>query len=57
LLFAAIHPQGPILWAGLAAIGVMACFLTHMTGSLVPAMVMHSVHNASVLTLAIVVLG
>ncbi|MCW5938225.1 MAG: CPBP family intramembrane metalloprotease [Fimbriimonadaceae bacterium] len=56
-LFAAIHPQGPVLWAGLAAIGVMASFLTYMTGSLVPAMVMHSVHNASVLTLAIVVLG
>lgn len=56
-LFAAIHPQGPVLWAGLAAIGVMACFLTYMTGSLVPAMVMHSIHNASVLTLAVVVLG
>jgi membrane protease YdiL (CAAX protease family) len=56
-LFASIHPQGPLLWAMLTIVGGMGAFLTHMTRSLVPAMVMHCVHNASVLTLALVMTG
>ncbi|MCW5936936.1 MAG: CPBP family intramembrane metalloprotease [Fimbriimonadaceae bacterium] len=57
LLFASVHPQGPILWASLAAVGCMACYLTYMTGSLVPALVMHSVHNAAIVTLALALAG
>lgn len=56
-LFASIHPQGPLLWAMLTIVGAMGAFLTYMTRSLVPAIVMHSVHNASVLTLALIVTG
>ncbi len=55
LLFAAIHPQGPVLWAGIAAIGCMAAYVTHLTGSLIPAIVMHAVHNAFILTLALLI--
>jgi membrane protease YdiL (CAAX protease family) len=53
LLFAAIHPQGPALVLSLAAVGAMAAALTHQTRSLVPAIVMHAVHNGAVLSLAI----
>jgi membrane protease YdiL (CAAX protease family) len=56
-LFASIHPQGPAAWLGLATIGAMNCFLTYQTRSLVPAMILHAVHNAATLTLGLVVLG
>ena len=51
LLFAAIHPQGIVLWPQLAAIGAMAALLTYQTRSLVPGMVMHAVHNCTLLIL------
>lgn len=54
LLFAAVHPQGPVLWLALGTVGAMAATLTYYTGSLLPAMVMHAVHNASILTLGVV---
>ncbi len=44
-LFAAIHPQGPLLWPMLGAIGFMAGVLVHRTGSLWPAILMHGLHN------------
>ena len=56
LLFGMIHPQGPVLWPSLAAIGAMSAYLAYRTGSLVPSMVMHAVHNASILTLSLVIL-
>lgn len=51
LLFAAVHPQGIVLWPQLAAIGAMAAVLTYQTRSLVPGMVMHAVHNCTLLIL------
>lgn len=56
-LFAAIHPQGPLAWPMLAAVGSMAAFLAHKTGSLVPAIAMHAAHNAAILTFSTLVLG
>ena len=47
--FAVIHPQGPILYGALACIGMMGAFLTYRTGSLVPAIVMHALHNGTLL--------
>lgn len=55
-VFGAIHPQGPVLWASLAAIGAMGAYLAHLTGSLIPSMVMHCVHNTAILTLSLVLL-
>lgn len=55
LLFAAIHPQGPALWLGLAAVGATAALLAHHTKSLIPSIVMHAVHNAAILTFGLVI--
>lgn len=52
LLFAAIHPQGILLIPTLAAIGGMAAYVSHLRGSLLPAIVMHAVHNGALLTMA-----
>lgn len=49
--FALIHPQGPIAYPALACIGAMGAYLTYRTGSLVPAMTMHCLHNATLLLL------
>ncbi|MBI1755758.1 MAG: CPBP family intramembrane metalloprotease [Fimbriimonas ginsengisoli] len=49
LLFAVIHPTGIPAWPGLAAIGGMSAYLTYQTGSLVPSMAMHSLHNLGTL--------
>lgn len=51
LAFACIHPQGPVLWLSLAAIGAMGALLSHQTGSLISSMVMHMVHNTGLLVL------
>lgn len=53
LAFAMIHPQGIILWMPLAMIGGMGAMLTYQRGSLVPAIVMHAVHNGSLLAIAL----
>lgn len=55
-LFGAIHPQGPLLWASLGSIGAVSAFLTYFTGSLIPSMVMHAVHNSAILTMTVVLL-
>lgn len=54
LAFAAIHPQGPLLWVSLGALGFAGAVSAQYTGSLIPAIVMHALNNASVLTLALV---
>lgn len=57
LLFAAIHPQGPALILGLASIGFAASMVTQMYRSVVPAIVMHAVHNSCVLIFGLVLLS
>ncbi|MCX7799485.1 MAG: CPBP family intramembrane metalloprotease [Fimbriimonadales bacterium] len=51
LLFAMVHPTGVPAWPALAAIGAMAALLTFQTRSLVPSIVMHAVHNGTLLAL------
>lgn len=53
LLFAAVHPTGIPAWPALAGVGAMAAMLTYQTKSLVPAIVMHAVHNFATLMLAL----
>ncbi len=43
--FAAIHPTGIPAWPALAMLGISMSVVTNMRGSLVPAIVMHAVHN------------
>jgi membrane protease YdiL (CAAX protease family) len=54
-IFAVIHPQGPLLWPALACIGMTAAVLTRQTGSLIPAILMHFLHNATVYGLNVVI--
>lgn len=54
LFFASIHPQGPAMVLALAAVGGMGAALAHQTRSLVPAIVMHALHNAAVLSAALI---
>jgi membrane protease YdiL (CAAX protease family) len=56
-LFAAIHPQGPLLWPMLGAIGFTAGWLTHRTGSLWPAIIMHGLHNGMLVLLNLALSG
>lgn len=55
VIFAVIHPQGPLLWPALACIGMTAAVLTRQTGSLIPAILMHFLHNATVYGLNVVI--
>lgn len=55
LLFATIHPTGIPAWLPLAAVGAMSGFLSRQTGSLVPSIVMHGVHNLGTLILALTI--
>ncbi|MGE0001755.1 MAG: lysostaphin resistance A-like protein, partial [Fimbriimonadaceae bacterium] len=57
LVFAAVHPQGPLLWLSLGSIGAASAVVAQYTGSLVPSFVLHAANNAAVLTLAMVVFG
>lgn len=54
-IFAVIHPQGPLLWPALACIGMTAAVLTRQTGSLIPAILMHFLHNATIYGLNVVI--
>ncbi|MFI5385197.1 MAG: CPBP family intramembrane glutamic endopeptidase [Fimbriimonadales bacterium] len=56
LAFGMIHPTGIPVWAPLACIGGMSCFLAYQTKSLVPSMVMHSVHNLGMVILTLILL-
>ncbi len=53
LVFAMGHSTGLPSWLPLASIGAMAAGLTFQTRSLVPAMVLHAVHNGSMLLITI----
>lgn len=53
--FAAVHPTGIPAWPALAAIGGMSAFLTYQTKSLVPSMIMHGLHNAATLIMALAI--
>jgi membrane protease YdiL (CAAX protease family) len=57
LIFAAIHPTGIPAWLPLASIGAMSGFVSRQTGSLVPSITMHAVHNFGTLLFAHAVLG
>ncbi len=57
LVFAAVHPQGPLLWLSLGSIGAASAVVAQYTGSLIPSFVLHAANNAAVLTLAVVVFG
>ncbi len=52
LMFVSVHPQGIALYASLGAFAVMSCFLSYQRRSLVPCIVMHAMHNLTLLTLA-----
>ncbi|RYG32704.1 CPBP family intramembrane metalloprotease [bacterium] len=54
-LFAAIHPQGPVLWFSLASIAGFSCALVLNTRSLWPSVVMHFCHNFTILLLPILI--
>lgn len=49
LIFASTHTTGLPSWLPLATIGAMAAALTYQTRSLLPAMVLHAVHNGSMM--------
>lgn len=53
LLFAAVHPTGIPAWPALAGVGAMAALVAYQTRSLVPAIVLHGVHNLLTLLLVI----
>ncbi|HRF59868.1 MAG TPA: type II CAAX endopeptidase family protein [Fimbriimonadaceae bacterium] len=44
-LFASIHPQGIAGWPPLMGIGAVCAIVTYQTRSLIPAMVLHAIHN------------
>lgn len=54
IMFAIIHPQGPVVWPSLAIVGISAAILTRQTGSLIPAVVLHFCHNATIVMLTLV---
>lgn len=53
LMFAAIHPQGPVAWISLATVAAVSCVLVHYTRSLVPSIVMHACHNLALLLVTV----
>jgi len=52
-MFAIIHPQGLLIAPVLMLIGMTGSFVAYKTGSLIPGMVMHCVHNSLILGLAL----
>lgn len=50
-IFASIHPQGITMWLSLAIFANVSCGLVYHTKSLVPSMVMHGLHNLTLLGL------
>lgn len=55
LVFALIHQQGPVAWPSLALIGATAAWVTYRTGSLIPAIIMHALHNGTTLLMGYLV--
>lgn len=52
-MFAIIHPQGLLIAPVLMLIGMTGSFVAYKSGSLIPGMVMHCVHNSLILGLAL----
>lgn len=52
-LFAAIHPQGIAGWPPLFVVGMMTALVTWQTKSLLPAMILHAIHNGVTLALGL----
>lgn len=52
LIFAAIHPTGIPAWPALAMVGIVASFAVHQTGSLLPAIAIHAIHNGTLVIFA-----
>ncbi len=48
-MFAAIHPQGIILWAPLAWMAGISCLVSRYSGSLVPSFILHMLHNLTLM--------
>jgi membrane protease YdiL (CAAX protease family) len=57
LIFATIHPTGIPAWLPLASIGASSGFLSRQTGSLVPSMIMHAIHNLGTLLIVVAISG
>lgn len=57
MLFAFMHSYGPMFVTPLIVLGFMFAFMRHWRGSLIAPMTAHFVHNFSVMTLALVVIG
>lgn len=55
--FAAIHPQGPLLWPALAMVSVSCSFVAHFTRSIVPSITLHALHNLTIITLGLLAAG
>lgn len=55
LLFAAIHPTGVPAWPALAMVGITAAHITYLRQSIVPAIVMHAVHNGFLVILSLLI--
>jgi membrane protease YdiL (CAAX protease family) len=56
LLFAAIHPTGIPSWPALMTVALMTCFLNYQTGSVVPGIIMHGIHNGTLLFISLALL-
>lgn len=54
-LFAAIHPQNPMLWFALGTVGVFGCLGVLYTGRVMPSIIMHAFHNVTILLLTLVI--
>jgi membrane protease YdiL (CAAX protease family) len=53
-VFACMHPQGVAGWPPLMAVGAMCALVTYQSRSIVPAIVLHAVHNGFVFLLGLV---
>ncbi len=53
-LFASLHPQGPAGWPPLFAFGMICGYVAYQTGSLLPGMVLHAVHNFCLLAVSLI---
>lgn len=57
LLFAYMHSYGPLMVAPLVALGFMFAFMREWRGSIIASMTAHFLHNFTLLTMVLVMLG
>jgi membrane protease YdiL (CAAX protease family) len=55
LIFAAIHPTGVAVWLALGSIGAVSCALSCHTRSVVPSIIMHGLHNTTLLVASMLI--